>query len=134
MSYRDDFKIGTALHSLYEMGRFISDRVFTGGRPQAVCEQMDDFVVVSIPTSMESLAYGGGYGSVSGVCHFELYARLKKSGVEDVAKTDSMTGGLLDMLPYRDDAIQVSRPQVTLKGNDGLGFSVVLVRAELLIK
>lgn len=134
MSYREDFKVKDALQSLYGLGKLISDYVFTGDRPQATPEQMEDFVVVSIPTRMESSTYGGGYGATTGYCNIEVYVRLKKSGMEDVSKTDAMLGDLLDILPYSDDTVQLARPQVMLRGNDGLGFSAVLVRAELLIK
>lgn len=134
MSYREDFKLRGALQSLHGLGKLISDHVFTGSRPQATPEQMKEFVVVSIPSRLESLAYGGGYGHTSGFCNIEIYVRLKKGGMEDVNKLDEMLGELLDVFPYKDDSIQLSRPQVMLRGNDGLGFSAVLVRTELLIK
>ena len=134
MSYREDFKVRDALQSLYGLGKLISVHVFTGNRPQATPEQMKEFVVVSIPSRLEALAYGGGYGVTSGYCNIEIYVKLKKSGLEDVNKMDEMLGGLLDILPYQDDIIQLARPQVMLRGSDGLGFSAVLVRAELVIK
>lgn len=134
MSYREDFKVKGALQSLYGLGKLISEHVFTGNRPQATPEQMTDFVVVSIPSRMESSTYGGGYGVQSSFCNIEIYTKLKKSGMEDVNKLDSMVGDVLDLMPYQDNVILLSRPQVMLRGNDGLGFSAVLVRAELLIK
>lgn len=134
MSYREDFKVKDALQSLYGLGKLISDYVFTGNRPQATPEQMNEFVVVSIPSRLESSTYGGGYGVTSGYCNIEVYVKLKKSGMEDVSKMDEMLGDLLDIMPYNDDIVQISRPQVMLRGNDGLGFSAALVRTELLIK
>lgn len=134
MSYREDFKVKDALQSLYGLGKLISDNVFTGNRPQATPEQMKEFVVVSIPSRLESSTYGGGYGVTSSYCNIEIYVKLKKSGVEDVNKMDDMVGDMLDMIPYQDDIVQLSRPKIMLRGNDGLGFSAVLVRADLLIK
>ena len=134
MSYREDFKVSKALQSLYGLGELISEYVFTGKRPQATPEQMQDFVVVSIPSRIEASTYGGGYGSTSGYCNIEVYVKLKKSGLEDVNKIDEMVGEMLDIFPYKDGIIQLSRPQVMLRGNDGLGFSAVLIRAELVIK
>lgn len=134
MSYREDFKVSKALQSLYGLGELISEYVFTGKRPQATPEQMQDFVVVSIPSRIEASTYGGGYGSTSGYCNIEIFVKLKKSGVEDIKKMNSMLEDVLDLFPYSDDAIQLARPVVALRGNDGLGFSAVLVRAELLIK
>jgi len=134
MSYREDFKVKDALQSLYGLGKLISDYVFTGNRPQATPQQMKEFVVVSIPSRLESSTYGGGYGVTSGYCNIEIYVKLKKSGIENVNKMDEMVGELLEMFPYKDDLVQLSRPQIMLRGNDGLGFSAVLVRTELLIK
>jgi hypothetical protein len=134
MSYREDFKVRDALQSLYGLGKLVSDYVFTGNRPQATPEQMKEFVVVSIPSRLESLTCGGGYGVTSGYCNIEVYVRLKKSGMEDVAKMDEMVGDLLDMLPYRDEFVLLAKPQVMLRGSDGLGFSAVLIRTELVIK
>lgn len=134
MSYREDFKVKDALQSLYGLGKLISDYVFTGNRPQATPEQMKDFVVVSIPTRLESSTYGGGYGVTSGYCNIEIYVKLKKSGMEDVNQMASMIEDILEMFPYNDESIQLSRPQIMLRGNDGLGFSATLIRAEIVIK
>lgn len=134
MSYREDFKVKDALQSLYGLGKLISDYVFTGNRPQATPEQMTEFVVVSIPSRLESSTYGGGYGVTSGYCNIEIYVKLKKSGMEDVNKMASKIDDILEMIPYKDDFIQISRPQIMLRGNDGLGFSATLIRAEIVIK
>ena len=133
MSYAEDFKVREVLQSLYGLGKLISDYVFTGNRPQATPEQMDNFVVVSVPSRLASSTYGGGFGVTSGYCNIEIYVKLKKSGMEDVSKMDAMTKELLSIMPYQDEVIRLTRPQVMLKGTDGLGFSAVLVRAELLI-
>ena len=134
MSYREDFKVRGALQSLYGLGKLISDHVFTGNRPQATPEQMKDFVVVSIPSRMESSTYGGGYGVTSGFCNIEVYVKLKKSGMEDVNKMSEKIDDIISMMPYRDDVIHLTHPTVMLRGNDGLGFSAALIRTELLIK
>ena len=133
MSYAEDFKVREVLQSLYGLGKLISDYVFTGNRPQATPEQMDSFVVVSVPSRLAASTYGGGFGVTSGYCNIEIYVKLKKSGMEDVNKLDGMTKELISIMPYQDEVIRLSRPQVMLKGTDGLGFSAVLVRAELLI-
>lgn len=134
MSYKEDFKVKDALQSLYGLGKLASDYVFTGNRPQATPEQMADFVVVSIPSRIAPSTCGSGFGMMRGYCNIEIYVKLKKSGMEDVNKMAQMIDEVLEMIPYQDDAVQVLRPQVMLRGNDGLGFSATLIRAELLIK
>lgn len=132
MSYSEDFKVKDALQSLYGLGKLISDYVFTGNRPQATPEQMDDFVVVSIPARLSPSTYGGGFGMTKGYCNIEIYVKLKKSGMEDVNKMSEKIDDIISMMPYRDDVIHLTHPTVMLRGNDGLGFSAALVRAELL--
>lgn len=134
MSYNNEYKIKEVMQSLYGLGKQISNHVYTGKRPQAVPEQMKFFVVASIPSRLESTTYGGGFGNILSYCNFEIFVKLKKSGVEDIDKLDSLLDDLLSKFPYSDSVIQLSRPNVLLRGNDGLGFSAVLVRAELLIK
>lgn len=134
MSYERDYRIKDVLQSLYGLGKEVSNNVFTNGRPQAVPEQMKDFVVVSLPSRLESGTYGGGYGNIPTFCNIEIYVKLKKSGVENLDKLQTMVDLLLSKFPYTDDMIQAARPTVLLRGNDGLGFSAVLVRAELLLK
>lgn len=134
MSYTDDYNIKDVLQSLYGLGKEISNNVFTGDRPQAVPEQMKEFVVVSIPNRLESTTFGGGYGVIPSICNIEIFVKLKKSGVENIDKMDTMIRSALEMFPYSDENIQVVRPTVLLRGNDGLGFSAVLIRAELVLK
>lgn len=134
MSYKNDYTASEALLSLYEQAKTLSDNVFTGNRPQAVPEQMKEFIVVSIPSRLESSTYGGGYGVTKAYCNIEIYVRLKKSGMENQTKMDALLGKLLDLFPIQDSVMLASRPKITLRGNDGLGFSAVLVRADLLLK
>ena len=134
MSYKNDYNIGDVMQSLYGLGEQISKNVFTGNRPQATPEQMSDFVVVSIPSRLESSTYGGGYGVMPSYCNIEIYVKLRKSGQENLKKINEMLNSLLGKIPFSDEVIQLSRPIVMLRGNDGLGFSAVLVRADLILK
>lgn len=134
MSYEVDLRFEEALRSLYDAGKSVCENVFTGDRPSAVPKQMDDFIVVSIPGTLESTVFGGGYGNVPSYCDIEVYVRLKKNGMEDVSKMGDVCRSILKMFPISDDTITASRPRMMLKGNDGLGFSAALIRADLLIK
>jgi hypothetical protein len=134
MIYKEDFKIGEVLQSLYGLGAQICNNVYTGNRPQATPEQMKEFIVVSVPSRLDSSTYGGGYGTTKTYCNIEIFVKLKKSGHEDLNKLDNLLGNLINKLPYSSEIIQITNPQIMLRGNDGLGFSAVLVRAELLIK
>lgn len=134
MSYEVDLRFEEALKSLYDAGKYVCENVFTGDRPAAVPKQMEEFIVVSIPGTLESTVCGGGYGNVPTYCNIEIYVRLKKGGSEDIPRMNSICRSLLEMFPISDNAIKATRPRLMLKGNDGLGFSASLIRAELLIK
>lgn len=134
MSYEVDLKFEEALKSLYDAGKSVCENVFTGDRPAAVPKQMEEFIVVSIPGTLESTVCGGGYGNVPSYCDIEIYVRLKKTGIEDVSKMENTCRKILELFPISDNTITATRPRITLKGNDGLGFSATLIRANLLIK
>lgn len=134
MGYEQDFKYKDALKSLFNAAAAVSDNVFTNDRPAAVPKQMDNFIVVSLPGQLTSSTYGCGFGNVQTYCNVEVYVRLKKSGVEDLNVMDALVGKVLSLFPISDSVITVSNPKLTLKGNDGLGFSATLIRADLVIK
>lgn len=134
MAYTEDFNISGALKSLYDSLKGVSSNVFTGGRPQATPEQMTEFMVVSIPSRMESSTIGGGYGATKAYCNIEVYVKLRKGNVENLTKLDSMLKQVISLFPINDKTILAAKPTVALRGNDGLGFSAVLVRAELILK
>ena len=54
MSYENDLDFEKPMKSLFDIGKKISDNVYTGNRPTATKSQMDDFVVVSIGGNLES--------------------------------------------------------------------------------
>jgi hypothetical protein len=134
MGYEQDFKYRDALKSLFDMAKTVSDNVFTNDRPAAVAKQMNDFIVVSLPGQLSAMTYGSGFGNVRTYCTIEVYVRQKKGGSEDLNTMDDLVGKVLSLFPVNDDVITASRPNLTLKGSDGLGFSATLIRADLVIK
>ena len=134
MRDEQDFKYKDALKSLFDMAKTVSDNVFTNDRPAAVPKQMDNFIVVSLPGLLSSMTYGSGFGNIRTYCTIEVYVRQKKGGAEDLEQMDTIVGDILSLFPISDNFISVSNPKLTLKGNDGLGFSATLIRTDLVIK
>lgn len=134
MGHGQDFKYKDALRSLFDTCKTVTGNVYVNDRPAATPGQMEEFIVVSLPGQMSSATYGSGFGNVRTYCTLESYVRLKKSGVEDVDRQSVMVGKLLSLFPISNGSITASRPRVVLKGADGLGFSAVLIRADLRIK
>ena len=134
MGYEQDFKYKDALKSLFDAARSVSENVFTNDRPEAVARQMNDFIVVSLPGLLSSMTYGSGFGNIRTYCTIEVYVRRKKGGAKDLEQMDAIVGDILSLFPISDNYIIASNPKLTLKGNDGLGFSATLIRADLVIK
>ena len=134
MGYEQDFKYKDALKSLFDAAKAVSENVFTNDRPEAVARQMNDFIVVSLPGLLSSMTYGSGFGNIRTYCTIEVYVRRKKGGAEDLEQMDAIVGDILSLFPISDNYIIASSPKLTLKGNDGLGFSATLLRADLVIK
>lgn len=134
MGYEQDFKYKDALKSLFDAARSVSENVFMNDRPEAVAKQMNDFIVVSLPGLLSAMTYGSGFGNIRTYCTFEVYVRRKKGGSEDLERMDTVVGDILSLFPISDNHIIASTPKLTLKGNDGLGFSATLIRADLVIK
>lgn len=134
MGYEQDFKYKDALKSLFDAAKTVSENVFTNDRPAAVPKQMDNFIVVSLPGLLSSMAYGSGFGNIRTYCTIEVYVRQKKGSAEDLEQMDTIVGDILSLFPISDNFISASNPKLTLKGNDGLGFSATLIRTDLVIK
>lgn len=134
MGYEQDFKYKDALKSLFDAAKTVSENVFTNDRPAAVPKQMDNFIVVSLPGLLSSMTYGSGFGNIRTYCTIEVYVRQKKGGAEDLEQMDTIVGDFLSLFPISDNFISASNPKLALKGNDGLGFSATLIRADLVIK
>ena len=134
MGYEQDFKYKDALKSLFDTAKTVSENVFTNDRPAAVSKQMDNFIVVSLPGLLSSMTYGSGFGNIRTYCTIEVYVRQKKGGAEDLEQMDTIVGDFLSLFPISDNLISASNPKMTLKGNDGLGFSATLIRTDLVIK
>lgn len=134
MSYEIDYNYNGVLKTLYEKLAEICENVYTSNRPLAVPEQMQEFAVVSVPGQMRARVHGGGYGAVSTYCTIELYVKLRKGGQENLVRIDELTKSVLRLFPISNDIMAASRPMLVLRGSDGLGFSAVLISAELLIK
>ena len=134
MVYEQDFKYKDALKSLFDTAKTVSENVFTNDRPAAVSKQMDNFIVVSLPGLLSSMTYGSGFGNIRTYCTIEVYVRQKKGGAEDLEQMDTIVGDFLSLFPISDNLISASNPKMTLKGNDGLGFSATLIRTDLVIK
>lgn len=128
-----DFRQKDILQLLVSEMKNISENVFTSNRPKSVTEDMQEFIVVSLPNMMYRKTYGEGYGVSSSYIRIEIYVR-DVNGVEWVAKLDSIKERIVARFPIVTDFITISRPRVVLSGDDGYGFHVWNIQASFITK
>lgn len=128
-----DFKHKEILQTLVSEMKNISANVFTSNRPKSVTEDMQEFIVVSLPNMMYRKTYGEGYGLTASYIRIEIYVR-DVNGVEWVAKLDSIKEQIVARFPIVTDFITISNPRVALTGDDGYGFHVWNIQASFITK
>lgn len=128
-----EFKIKDMLSVLYTSMAGISDNIFITTRPKSVAAEMSDFIVVSLPVSIDSDLCGTGHGRTSTICRIELCARDTSNG-ENIVRLNEMLGMTLDKFPITNDTIEITHPRVIMSGSDDYEFHIVTIQANLLTK
>lgn len=128
-----DFRQKEILQTLVSEMKNVSANVFTSNRPKSVNEDMQEFIVVSLPNMMYRKTYGEGYGVTSSYVRIEIYVR-DVNGLEWVAKLDSMKEQIIALFPIVNDFITISKPRVLISGDDGYGFHVWNIQASFITK
>ena len=128
MAHIQKYYIAEVLQKVCEAVYGISDHVFSEHRPSATGEQMNDFIVVSLPVSIEDQ---NSYQKTT--LRIELAAKDKANGISDTLKLQSMLDALMAKFPIVESRFSVTSPNLVLKGADGLGFTLWNVQAKLLV-
>lgn len=108
--------------------RSISKNVFPERRPKASPRQMDDLIVIDLP-------YGFRDENVlqTGLLRVEFIVRDKENGIVNVEKLQSMLDAFTAMLPFATERFRVHTPKLALKGEDGAGFTIWCVHANVVV-
>lgn len=122
------FYIGECLQVICGLITDVSENVFPDHRPEAKGKQMQDFVVVSLPVTIND-----NNVQQDTVIRFELMVRNKSTGIADITRLQTMLDALTSKFPIVSGRYSVFNPNVVLKGNDGLGYTVWNVQATLII-
>jgi hypothetical protein len=128
MAHIQKYFIAEILQKVCEEMYSISEYVFSEHRPSAMGEQMNDFIVVSLPVAIEEQ---NAYQKTT--LRIELAAKDKANGISDTEKLQSMLNELASKFPIVESRFSVTSPNVVLKGTDGLGFTLWNVQSKLLI-
>lgn len=128
-----DFKLKDILVTMRDTFKDVIPAIYTSERPKVIGENLNEFMVVSLPVMLYNKTYGTGYGITSSYARIEIFVR-DVNGLEQVAKLDNYIQRIVDKFPINNDLLTMSRPRVVLSGADGYGFHVATIQASFLTK
>lgn len=128
MSHITKYYLSEVLKAICDTLKDVSKNVYPDHRPNGKGIQSSDLIVVSIPNELKDLNV-----QQSGTVRFDLAAKNKATGVADITKLQKLLDALAAKFPITEKRFTVTRPRVTLKGDDGLGFTIWSLQADLKI-
>ena len=117
------------LKSLYEMTADISENRFITTRPNAVGEQMDEFLLIRLPQRITQP--GDTYQLTTG--QIAVFARDVQGGLENSLMLELMQDAVCALFPIRADLYLATRPILLPGGSDGAGFHSLIIQFEIRI-
>lgn len=128
-----DFRLKDILVVMRNTFKDVIPTIYTSERPKVIGENLNEFMVISLPVMLYNKTYGTGYGMTSSYARIEIYVR-DYNGVEQTAKLDGLVQQCIDKFPINDEFLIMSRPRVVLSGADGYGFHVATIQASFITK
>ena len=119
------------LLDLWNRAQNVSSNVYTSSRPSAT-DQMDDFVVVSLPQGITPYSDTHDTAYVQMSC----YVRDRQGGVENVNVIGRMVDAVRALLPFNDDLLTANtdKPLQLPSKSDGMGFHSTTLQFKILVK
>lgn len=128
-----DFRLKDILVVMRDTFKDVIPTIYTSGRPKVIGENLDEFMVISLPVMLYNKTYGTGYGMTSSYARIEVYVR-DYNGLEQTAKLDNLAQQCLAKFPINGEFLIMSRPRLVLSGADGYGFHVATIQASFITK
>ena len=126
------------LQSLHELTADISENRFIMTRPNAVGEQMDEFLLIRLPQRITQP--GDTYQLTTG--QIVVFARDSQgtdgggstiSGLENSLMLELMQDAVCSLFPIRTDLYLATRPTLLPGGSDGAGFHSLIIQFNIRI-
>lgn len=117
------------LQSLYELTADITPNRFITTRPNAVGEQMDEFMLIRLPQRITQP--GDTYQLTTG--QIVLFARDIQDGLENSLMLELMQDAVCSLFPIRSDLYLATRPILLPGGSDGAGFHSLIIQFNIRI-
>lgn len=117
------------LKSLYELTADITPNRFITTRPNAVGEQMDEFLLIRLPQRITQP--GDTYQLTTG--QIAVFARDVQGGLENSFMLELMQDAVCALFPIRSDLYLATRPVLLPGGSDGAGFHSLIIQFNIRI-
>lgn len=117
------------LQSLYELTADITPNRFITTRPNAVGEQMDEFLLIRLPQRITQP--GDTYQLTTG--QIAVFVRDIQGGMENSFMLELMQDAICSLFPIRTDLYLATRPILLPGGSDGAGFHSLIIQFNIRI-
>lgn len=117
------------LQSLYELTADITPNRFITTRPNAVGEQMDEFLLIRLPQRITEP--GDTYQLTTG--QIAVFSRDVQGGLENSFMLELMQDAVCSLFPIRTDLYLATRPVLLPGGSDGAGFHSLIIQFNIRI-
>lgn len=117
------------LQSLYELTADITPNRFITTRPNAVGEQMDEFLLIRLPQRITEP--GDTYQLTTG--QIAIFARDVQGGLENSLMLELMQDAVCALFPICSDLYLATRPILLPGGSDGAGFHSLIIQFNIRI-
>lgn len=117
------------LQSLYELTADITPNRFITTRPNAVGEQMGEFLLIRLPQRITQP--GDTYQLATG--QIAVFVRDIQGGLENTFMLESMQAAICSLFPIRANLYLASRPILFPGGSDGAGFHSLIIQFNIRI-
>lgn len=128
MAHVQRYYINEILKEVCQRMGDITGAVFPDHRPSAKNEQMKEMVIISIPQELSD-----ENAWQRGALRIELAVKDKTNGYADINRLNVLLDAAIRKFPIVTDRFSATRPRLLLKGADGLGFTVWLLQAKLIV-
>lgn len=117
------------LQSLYELTADITPNRFISTRPNAVGEQMEEFLLIRLPQRITQP--GDTYQLTTG--QIAIFVRDIQGGLENSFMLELMQDAVCSLFPIRTDLYLATRPILLPGGSDGTGFHSLIIQFNIRI-
>lgn len=117
------------LQSLYNLTADITPNRFITSRPNAVGEQMKEFLLIRLPQTIYDR--GDTYQSTRG--QIVLFARDVQGAMENTFVLEKMQQQVMPLFPIVTERFHAKQPMLLPGGTDGAGFHSLIIQFSITI-